>query len=102
MDGDAVTEAGLTSLGAGVVVWQGADAVAGLGLTLTVELTPDGLVRTRARLVNDDSDDYQLGDLGAMALPVPPVARELFDFGGRWGRERSPQRGPFHRWCAPA
>ena len=94
VDGDAVTEAGLTSLGAGVVVWQGADAVAGLGLTLTVELTPDGLVRTRARLVNDGSDDYQLGDL-VMALPVPPVARELFDFGGRWGRERSPQRGPF-------
>ncbi|ASO20902.1 alpha-galactosidase [Actinoalloteichus hoggarensis] len=37
---------------------------------------------------------YALGGL-TLALPVPPVATELFDLAGRWGRERAPQRAPF-------
>lgn len=29
-----------------------------------------------------------------LVLPVSPVATELFDLAGRWGRERAPQRAP--------
>ena len=63
-----------------------------LALTVTVELTVGGLVRTRATLTNRGGP-YQLDDL-VLSLPVPGVAREILDFAGRWGKERTPQRGP--------
>ena len=44
----------------------------------------------RAKLTNLGGP-YQLDDL-VLALPVPPVAREIFDLAGRWGKERTPQR----------
>ena len=62
------------------------DETAGLGLTLTLELHPSGLLRAQARVVNLGDDPYQLDDL-VLALPVPSVAREILDFGGRWGKE---------------
>ncbi|TNU76445.1 alpha-galactosidase [Miniimonas arenae] len=67
------------------------DDVAGLALELRIGLTPGGLLRTRALLRNTGADAYQLDDL-VLAYPVPPVARELLDLAGQWGRERSPQR----------
>jgi len=84
----------LISLGAAELEVSAADAEAGLDLTLAIELTPAGLVRARATLTNRGESDYQLAGL-VLALPVPPVTRELLDFGGRWGRERSPQRRAF-------
>lgn len=81
----------LIEAGAAAVEVDAADARAGLGLQLTVELLPSGLLRTRARLTNHHAEPYQLDDL-VISYPVPGVARELLDLSGRWGRERSPQR----------
>ncbi len=96
IDGAAVdaAEAGLISLGAAVLEVEAADPVAGLSLTLTIELTAHGLVRTRATLGNLGTTDYQVGDL-VLALPVPQLAAELFDLAGHWGLERTPQRRAF-------
>ncbi|MCB0910360.1 MAG: alpha-galactosidase [Propionibacteriaceae bacterium] len=74
-----------------VVEVTASDDVAGLGLTLTIELTAGGLLRSRARLANAGTVDYQVDDL-VLAYPVPAVASELLDFAGRWGKERAPQR----------
>lgn len=81
----------LIEAGAAAVEVDAADARAGLGLQLTVELLPSGLLRTRARFTNHHAEPYQLDDL-VISYPVPGVARELLDLSGRWGRERSPQR----------
>jgi alpha-galactosidase len=84
-------EPSLVSLGTGVVEVIAADPDAGLGLTLRIELAAGGLLRSRAELANTGSGSYQLDDL-VLAYPAPSVAVELFDFAGRWGRERVPQR----------
>jgi alpha-galactosidase len=76
--------------GPATVEFDAVDEVARLALTLTIELTVGGLVRARAELTNTGAP-YQLDDL-VIALPVPPVAREIFDLAGRWGKERTPQR----------
>ncbi|WP_043596891.1 alpha-galactosidase [Frigoribacterium sp. MEB024] len=111
----------LVDAGAAVVTVEAHDDVAGLAVVLEIELTASGLVRTRAELTNvagrrggglrggggatgDDrttstaagaastaADVYTLTDLH-LALPVPPRAREILDFAGRWGKERTPQR----------
>lgn len=67
------------------------DATAGLALHLTVEMLPSGLVRTRAAVTNTAAGTYTVDDL-TLALPVPSHAREVLDFAGRWGKERTPQR----------
>jgi alpha-galactosidase len=69
-----------------------ADAHARLALRITVELTPDGLLRTRADLLNDHPDGALTLDGLVLALPVPLRATEVLDLTGRWTRERSPQR----------
>jgi alpha-galactosidase len=74
------------------------DEITGLELTLTVELTPQGLVRVRHRVrrPEHDADGEQPFDLAGLTalLPLPPRATELLDFTGRWSRERQPQRLP--------
>ena len=80
--------------GGGRVVAAGSDDAAGLAVTLEVEVLPSGLVRQRASVTSTADGGYEVGNL-ALTLPVPPVATELFDLAGRWGRERSPQRTPF-------
>ncbi|KAB8170906.1 alpha-galactosidase [Streptomyces sp. 3MP-14] len=76
---------------------QAADPVAALALTVELELTDAGLLRTRATVRNDHPElPYTLDGLG-LTLPVPTQADELFDLTGRWTRERSPQRQPFHQ-----
>ena len=70
------------------------DREAGLGLTLTIEVTDGGVLRSRATLSNEASSNYRVDDL-VLAYPVPNVARELLDMAGRWGRERAPQRRDF-------
>jgi len=67
----------------------------GVVVRLRLELTPQGLVRLRAGVTNDGDGTYTLDALTPM-LPVPGRATELLDLTGRWARERTPQRTPFH------
>jgi alpha-galactosidase len=69
------------------------DEVAGLALTITLGLTAGGLLRARAAVTNTGADGYELQGL-TPAFPVPPVAREVLDMCGRWGKERIAQRSP--------
>ncbi|MFT4052239.1 MAG: alpha-galactosidase [Microbacterium sp.] len=62
-----------------------------LALRLEIELTPAGLVRTRACLTNLHDHPYGVDDV-SLALPIPRHANELLDFTGRHNRERIPQR----------
>jgi alpha-galactosidase len=92
LDGAAVPlTPGVTNAAPATLDVHAADPEAGLDLDLTVQLTPQGLVRMRARLTNAAGDAYGLQDL-VLALPVPAVAREVLDLAGRWGKERTPQR----------
>ena len=97
VDGDTVpatdAEPALVAVGSGLVEVRAEDAAAGLGLTIAVELTAGGLLRSRATVTNTGDDGYQLDDL-VIAYPVPSVARELLDLAGRWSKERTPQRSP--------
>ncbi|ANJ27993.1 alpha-galactosidase [Agromyces aureus] len=77
--------------GSGTLVVTAADADARLSLTLTVELSEAGIVRTRADLQNLGAEAYQLNDL-MLCLPTPAIASEVLDFAGRWAGERAPQR----------
>lgn len=70
------------------------DETARLGLELTIELTPQGVVRTRATLTNEGGSTYTLDSL-LPALPVPSHASEIHDLAGRWSQERTPQRHAF-------
>jgi alpha-galactosidase len=73
----------------------GVDEHAGLAVEIEIELLASGLLRQRAGVTSTTGGEpFTVGGL-ALALPVPPVATELFDLAGRWGRERAPQRAPF-------
>ena len=84
----------LLTLGPGSIEISASDEAARLGLIVRIELATGGLLRTQATLTNTGEDAYQLDDL-VLAYPVPPVARELLDLAGHWGRERAPQRRAF-------
>ncbi len=84
----------LISLDAGSILVSASDPHAGLTLDLEIEVTESGLLRSRATLTNAGAEPYQLDDL-VLAYPVPPVASDLLDLAGRWGRERTPQRRDF-------
>ncbi len=71
------------------------DPVARLEVLLELELTPSGLLRTRAEVTNTDGDAPYRLDALRLVLPVPPEAGELLDFTGRHTMERVPQRTPF-------
>ncbi|MFC7581863.1 alpha-galactosidase [Schaalia naturae] len=74
------------------------DAEAGLEVLLEIELAPSGLVRLRASLTNTAGSVYHLEELSPV-LPLPPQAREILDFSGRWSRERTPLRLPLEFGC---
>ena len=90
-EGSETAVAPLSRYGIASVEISAADEIAQLGLTIWIELLPGGAVRMRATLINNGAGDYQLDDL-VLAYPVPSDARELLDFAGRWGKERTPQR----------
>ncbi len=73
------------------VAFHAEDAAAELALEIEVEMDASGVLRLRSAVRNTGEDDYQLDEL-LLALPVPQEAGELLDFGGRWGKERVPQR----------
>jgi alpha-galactosidase len=76
------------------VVVTAHDPTTALGLELTVELTPAGLVRQRATVTNRGTTPFAV-DAVNLTLPVPPDAAELLDFTGHHLRERDPVRTPF-------
>ncbi|MEV4805705.1 alpha-galactosidase [Nonomuraea sp. NPDC049421] len=75
------------------VVAAATDPYARLGLTVTVELDPSGLLRARAELRNGHDLPYTLDALN-LVFPVHGNAVELLDQAGRWSKERVPQRRP--------
>ncbi|MFD9738386.1 alpha-galactosidase [Umezawaea sp. NPDC059074] len=86
-----VTETHLTLTS---VTTQAEDQTAGLTLTLTIELSPAGVVRQRAAVTNTGDTPFSV-DAVNLTLPVPPAAVELLDFTGRHLRERTPLRTEF-------
>ncbi|MDN5761913.1 MAG: alpha-galactosidase [Microlunatus sp.] len=83
----------IAPVGPAVVEVDAVDEIAGLAVTVTIELTVGGLLRGRARVTNTGADGYGVQAL-ALVFPVPPIAREVLDFCGRWGKERVAQRRP--------
>ncbi|SEB10066.1 alpha-galactosidase [Leifsonia sp. 21MFCrub1.1] len=81
----------LTLVDGGSVAVTARDRLASLGLAIDIELSPSGVLRLAATLTNT-GEPYRMDEL-SLALPIPPRARELFDFAGHWGKERVPQRG---------
>jgi alpha-galactosidase len=80
----------------GAVVVHAHDARLGLRLRTDLLLEPAGLLRLRHEVTNAGPGELELREL-LVTLPVPEVATELLDLTGRWCRERSPQRRPFHQ-----
>ncbi len=78
------------------VVCEARDDEAGWGVALDLELSREGVVRTRTRVTNTGVGDLALGAVRSV-LPVGTDATELLDLTGRWCRERSPQRHPWHQ-----
>jgi alpha-galactosidase len=72
------------------------DEECGIGVLIELQLTEEGLLRTRSTLTNTAAGDFVLGAL-RMVLPVGAEATELLDLTGRWSRERVPQRHPYHQ-----
>ncbi len=91
----------LHTAGPGRVEVDATDDEAQLALTVEIALEPSGLLRLQARLTNLAEDAYQVDDC-VLALPVPQVGREILDFAGRWGKERTPQRRELHGRHPPA
>jgi alpha-galactosidase len=73
-----------------------ADPDCGLAVRVELEITAEGLLRTRSTVTNTAETDFGLGALRSV-LPVPHEATELLDLTGRWTRERVPQRHPFEQ-----
>ncbi|WP_433953347.1 alpha-galactosidase [Curtobacterium flaccumfaciens] len=67
------------------------DTTAGLTVRVTIEMLGSGLVRARASVTNTADGVYTVDDL-TLAMPIPSGPREILDFAGRWGKERTPQR----------
>ena len=86
---------GLVTLsGGGRVEVTAVDDSAQLQVDLVLELSAAGVLRAAATLTNL-GETYRLEEL-SLAFPLPARAREVLDFGGRWAKERTPQRGPLN------
>ena len=79
------------AVGPSLIEVDAADPDADLALRLTIQMLDSGLVRIRAALTNTGAPGYQVDSL-LVGVPVPARATEVLDFGGRWGKERVPQR----------
>lgn len=90
-DGRPVAE--FEEVGAGVLAFVAEAPLAGLGLVITIELTPQGLVAVKCEVTNTGEGEFTVDEL-TVAMPVPARANELLDFAGRWGVERYPHRSP--------
>lgn len=71
------------------------DEIAGLKLTVQLELDPEsGVLQKKMTVCNDGDTPYQLTKLAA-TLPLPRQATELMSFHGRWSHEFQTRRRPF-------
>jgi alpha-galactosidase len=91
VDVDGHRHGPLIEAGPAVATFHAHDDEADLELVVEIELLASGLLRARAELRNTAPGVYTLTDL-QLALPIPGRAREILDFAGRWGKERTPQR----------
>ena len=66
----------------------------GCEVGVELELTPEGLLRSRTTVRNDGGDRLHVAAVRSV-LPVPARAGELLDLAGRWVGERVPQRHPW-------
>lgn len=66
-------------------------ALGDVRIELRYALSPEGVLLVDRRVRNDGADAVEVRALAAL-LPVPPRAREVLDFTGRWAGEREPQR----------
>jgi alpha-galactosidase len=67
------------------------DADAQLRLVIEIELSAEGMLRTRNTLTNLGDGTYALDALRSV-LPIGTGAAEILDLTGRWAREQHPQR----------
>ncbi|MFE1665696.1 alpha-galactosidase, partial [Microbacterium sp. P02] len=86
-----VGEAG--SSPAQAVVYALADEEAGVRVEIEMELTDQGVLRSRAVVTNTGSDGLGVATV-AIVLPVPERADDLLDFSGLWAHEGRPIRRP--------
>ena len=95
VDGEKLAEGGVAQSRGGLVTVSANDEWAGIGVTIEIDLSLDGLLRTRTSVHNDGTGPDHLDVLGVSpSLRVPTDAREILDFSGRWGTEKIPQRHP--------
>ncbi len=97
IDGASLT-GDVAQLGAASVVMRARDEWAQIELEIEIDLTPAGLLRTRAQVRNvADAPEALHVQSVSLSLPIPLSASEALDFSGRWGHERIPQRHPVAR-----
>ena len=80
----------------GELILRLTDPGAGLDITVTYRLEPEGVLGVRttvARRTDADPVPYDVAQVSTL-LPLPRRAGEILDFTGKWSRERSPQRRP--------
>lgn len=72
------------------------DRVSRLAMMIGLQLDDHGVLELSSSITNKGDGPWHLAQL-AVTLPVPPRAREILDFSGRWAFERRPQRQAFER-----
>ena len=76
------------------VILTSTDAEAGLTVRWNLEVTEEGLVRSRTSVSNTLTAPFVVTSVRTV-LPVSAEATELLDLTGRWCHERTPQRHPW-------
>jgi alpha-galactosidase len=67
------------------------DLTAGVEVSITFEISPEGILSITQSVTNLKEQSFALTDLTSW-LPLPDYATETMDFTGRWVKERQPQR----------
>lgn len=98
LDGTPVA-ADITPAGSGLLEIGADDDWARIALTVEIDVSPSGLLRTRATVRNAADPGGMPLDVQSLlpAVPIPTRADEMLDFCGRWAHERIPQRHPITR-----
>ncbi|PPG49978.1 alpha-galactosidase [Rathayibacter sp. AY2B3] len=93
VDGREVPEGAVVQCGSALITVEARDEEAGIGVVLEIDLSPAGLLRTRATVRSTAPGVLEVIGVDP-ALRIPTEAREILDFAGRWGTEKIPQRHP--------
>ncbi|WP_082499052.1 MULTISPECIES: alpha-galactosidase [unclassified Rathayibacter] len=93
--GETLAEGGVVQRESGLARIEARDEWAGVGVLLEIDLSPQGLLRTRVTVTNESDSAEPLEVIGVdPALRITTDAREILDFSGRWSTEKIPQRHP--------